>query len=88
MPYYSLDRGRYDAGKIEDRDFTLIVLENDYLRLSLLPELGGRIYQAVFKPTGHNIFYQNPVLKPSPWGPPEMGWWLAAGGMEWGLPVE
>jgi hypothetical protein len=88
MPYYRLDRGRYDPNRVENRTFTLIVLENDYLKLSILPELGGRIYQAIFKPTGNNEFYQNPVLKPSPWGPPEMGWWLAAGGMEWGLPVE
>ncbi len=88
MPYYRLNRDRYDPGRVEDRTFTLIVLENDYLKLTILPELGGRIYQAIFKPTGNNMFYQNPVLKPSPWGPPEMGWWLAAGGMEWGLPVE
>ncbi|MBN1994728.1 MAG: DUF5107 domain-containing protein [Anaerolineae bacterium] len=88
MYYAQLDRGRYDAGRIENRTYNLIILENDYLKLSFLPELGGRIYQAIFKPTGNNIFYQNPVLKPSPWGPPEMGWWLAVGGMEWGLPVE
>jgi hypothetical protein len=88
MTYYRLDRDRYDPSRIEDRTYTLIVLENDYLRLTVLPELGGRIYQAVFKPTGSNMFYQNPVIKPSPWGPPEMGWWLAAGGIEWGLPVE
>ncbi|GAB4531918.1 MAG: hypothetical protein Kow0063_11850 [Anaerolineae bacterium] len=88
MPYYRLDRSRYDPNLIENRTYTLIVLENDYLKLSIMPELGGRIYQAIFKPTGNNMFYQNPVLKPSPWGPPEMGWWLGAGGMEWGLPVE
>jgi hypothetical protein len=88
MFYYRLDRNRYDPGRIENRTFTLIVLENDYLKLSVLPELGGRIYQVIFKPTGNNEFYQNPVLKPSPWGPSEMGWWLGAGGMEWGLPVE
>ncbi len=88
MPYARLDRGKYDAGRLETRTFTLVTLENDYLKLTLLPELGGRIYQVIFKPTGNNMFYQNPVLKPSPWGPPEMGWWWAAGGMEWGLPVE
>lgn len=88
MPYAKLDRSKYDSGRIINRTFTLIVLENDYLKVSLLPGLGGRIYQAIFKPTGNDMFYQNPVLKPSPWGPTEMGWWLAAGGMEWGLPVE
>jgi hypothetical protein len=88
MTYYRLDRGQYDPSRIEERTYTLIVLENDYLKLTILPELGGRIYQVVFKPTGNNMFYQNPVIKPSPWGPPEMGWWLAVGGLEWGLPVE
>ncbi len=70
------------------RSFTMLTLENNYLRLTILPELGGRIYQVIDKSTGHNIFYQNSVLKPSPWGPPEMGGWLAAGGLEWCLPVE
>ncbi|MEA3341637.1 MAG: DUF5107 domain-containing protein, partial [Chloroflexota bacterium] len=32
--------------------------------------------------------YQNPVIKPTHWGPLEQGWWLAVGGIEWGLPVE
>ena len=88
MSYLYLNRGRYDPGRMVMRTFTMVVIENDYLRLSFLPELGGRLYQAIYKPTGHNLFYQNPALKPSPWGPPEMGWWLAAGGMEWCLPVE
>jgi hypothetical protein len=88
MSYYRLDRSRYDPSRVEDRTFTLIVLENEYLKLTILPELGGRVYQAIFKATGNNLFYQNPVLKPSPWGPPEMGWWLAVGGIEWGLPVD
>jgi len=69
-------------------DYELLVLENDYLRVTLLPELGGRIYQVIFKPTGHNELYQNPVVKPTHWGPPEQGWWLAVGGIEWCLPVE
>ena len=70
------------------RTFTAIILENEYLRLSILPELGGRIYEAIFKPTGHNMFYRNPVLKPTRWGHETQGWWLAVGGMEWCLPVE
>ena len=70
------------------RDYTLLVLENDDLQVTVLPQVGGRVYQMVFKPTGHNELYQNPVLKPTHWGPPEQGWWLAAGGIEWGLPVE
>jgi hypothetical protein len=71
-----------------DRAFTGIILENEYLKLTVLPELGGRLYECVFKATGHNEFYQNPVLKPTHWGPRGQGWWLAAGGIEWCLPVE
>ena len=88
MPYYRLDWDRYDPAPITDASFTLVILENEHLRVSLLPELGGRIYQLVDKSTGRNLLYQNPVLKPTRWGPPEMGWWLAAGGIEWCLPVE
>lgn len=89
MYYYRLNRTLLDpkAGP-EKRTFTLVIMENEWLKVTLLPELGGRVYQCIFKPTGHNIFYQNPVVKPSPWGPSEQGGWLAVGGMEWDLPVE
>ncbi len=85
-----LDWSRYDNEAVDPVPwtYTLWVLENDYLRVTLLPELGGRIYQMIYKPTGHNQLYQNPVIKPTKWGPPEQGWWLAVGGIEWCLPVE
>src|SRR5512145_2366137 len=70
------------------QDYTLLVLENDYLTVTIMPELGGRVYQLFDKATGANHLYQNPVIKPTQWGPPEQGWWLAAGGVEWCLPVE
>ena len=86
-----LDRSAYEASnpQPEPRTFKAIVLENAYLRLTFLPELGGRLYQCIFKPTGQKVFYQNEVLKPSYWGPLDRAenWWLAAGGMEWALPV-
>jgi hypothetical protein len=72
-----------------DRPYTRLTLENEYLRLSLLPGLGGRVYELIFKPTGHNEFYRNPVIKGTPWGRPEQNFgWLAAGGLEWALPLE
>ena len=93
FPLKLFDRGAYDAAypKPEPHHYRLIVLQNDYLRLTFLPALGGRLYQCVFRPTGHNEFYQNPVIKPTHWGPTTpagANWWLAAGGLEWGLPVE
>jgi len=92
ITYRYLDRAAYNASHPtpSPEDYTLLVLENDYLRVTLMPKLGGRIYQMIFKPTGHDEFYQNPVIKPTHWGPlsEEENWWLAVGGIEWCLPVE
>ncbi len=90
IPYRWLNWGQYHGSNSHpvDQTYTRLTLENDWLRVSILPELGGRIYEMIFKPTGNNEFYRNTVIKPTNWGPPEQGWWLAAGGLEWGLPVE
>jgi Domain of unknown function (DUF5107)/PEGA domain len=95
-PVMALDRAAYEASNPRPvpKTYKLIVLENAYLRLGILPELGGRLYQVVFKPTGNDEMYHNPVIKPTRWGPPSppypagANWWLAAGGIEWGFPVE
>jgi uncharacterized protein YraI len=88
-PYLRFDRDRFrqENPAPQSRSYRLLVLENAYLRVTVLPELGGRIWQAIHKPSGGNMFYQNPVVKPSPWGPTEQLGWVAAGGMEWALPV-
>jgi len=87
--YRRFDQAAYEASNPQPvpQSYRAVVLENEYLRITLLPELGGRIYQVIFKPTGSNELYQNPVIKPSPWGQAEQGGWLAVGGIEWGLPV-
>ncbi|HUP27360.1 MAG TPA: DUF5107 domain-containing protein [Chloroflexia bacterium] len=83
-PYPRLDRSK--IGPVAPRDYRLIVMENSYIKLTLLPELGGRLYEVIYKPTGHNELYRNPVIKPSTFG--ARGWWLAAGGMEWAAPTD
>lgn len=93
LPVYYFNRPRFeaDAPTPQPVDYSGIVLENPYLRLTFLPELGGRLYSAVVKATGQEIFYHNPVVKPSRYGvlqPTEANWWLAAGGMEWAWPVQ
>jgi hypothetical protein len=90
MDYHWLNWSAYQASNPHgtDRDYTLVVLENEWLRLSVMPDLGGRLYGVTIKATGEELFYQNPVIKPTHWGPEDQGWWLAAGGLEWGLPVE
>jgi len=88
--YDLFDGGAYHKGghTPSPQSYKLINLENRWVRINVMPELGGRVYQFIFKPTGSNELYQNPVVKPSPWGPGEYGnGWLAVGGIEWGLPV-
>jgi uncharacterized repeat protein (TIGR01451 family) len=90
ITYTVLNWATYEASgpTALSRDYQLLVLENDHLEVTVLPELGGRVYQMVAKASGSNALYQNPVIKPTPWGPPEQGWWLGVGGIEWCLPVE
>ena len=90
MDYAWLDWAAYEASgpHAEPHAYTTVVAENDWLRLTFLPELGGRLYGITDKATGSELLYQNPVIKPTRWGPPEMSWWPAAGGIEWCLPVE
>ena len=40
-----------------------IDLENEYIKLTILPEIGGRIWSAVEKRTGKAFFYENHVVK-------------------------
>ncbi|OGO40330.1 MAG: hypothetical protein A2Z03_07960 [Chloroflexi bacterium RBG_16_56_8] len=89
IAYKKFDASAYDsaARTPAEKKFKTIVVENEYLRLTFLPELGGRLYQVHYKPTQQTLFYNNRVLKPTPWGPEQQGGWLAAGGMEWALPV-
>ena len=88
-PYkrFDVERYRAEAPTPTRRAYRLVVLENEWLRLLLLPELGGRLWQVIHKPTGAPMFYQNEYVKPTHWGHPNQLGWLALGGLEWGLPV-
>ncbi len=57
-------RGSLDADSIVDHTFNTYVLENEYLKVTLLPEYGGRILSMIYKPTGHEELYQNPLGVP------------------------
>lgn len=93
IPVFYFNRAEYEANAPAPSpvDYTGVVLENPYLRLTFLPELGGRLYSAVIKSTGQELFYHNPVVKPSRYGvlqPYEANWWLATGGMDWAYPTQ
>ena len=42
----------------EDKEYTLVTLENEYVKIEILPEIGGRIYSAYDKTTGYDYFYK------------------------------
>ncbi|MBL9136836.1 MAG: DUF5107 domain-containing protein [Verrucomicrobiales bacterium] len=64
------------------RNWRGIWLENQYLRVLILPELGGRIHAAQDKINGYDFIYRQPVIKPAlvglagPWisGGIELNW--------------
>jgi hypothetical protein len=56
--------GSLDKKTIVDRTFRTRVLENRYLKVTLLPDFGGRILSIIYKPTGHEQLYRTEVGVP------------------------
>ncbi len=71
------------ADEAHDREWQAIHLENRYVRLVVLPELGGRIHVGYDKTTGYDFFYRNNVIKPALVG--LAGPWIS-GGVEFNWP--
>jgi hypothetical protein len=46
-------------------DLRVIILENEFLRAVILPEVGARIYQLIFKPRDLNLIWRHPRIKPA-----------------------
>ena len=82
-PYPNKIVSAVDRQHREDREYTLVVLENDYVRIEVLPEIGGRIYSATDKTTGYDFFYKQHVIKPALIG--VLGSWIS-GGVEFNWP--
>lgn len=59
------------------RSWDAIHLENDYVRLMLLPELGGRIHVGHDTTRNYDFFYRNDVIKPALVG--LLGPWVSGG---------
>jgi tetratricopeptide (TPR) repeat protein len=67
-----------------DRTWRTLVLENEHLRLTVLPDLGGRIYSCVDKANGAEMFYANTSIKYADVA--YRGAWVALG-VEFNFPV-
>ncbi len=67
-----------------DRNYDAAVLENEFVKLVMLPEIGGRIFEAQDKTNNdYNFFYQQKVIKPALVG--LAGPWIS-GGVEFNWP--
>ncbi|XUA20221.1 DUF5107 domain-containing protein [Citrobacter sp. OP27] len=71
------------TGCKEMRDYQAVWMENDFIRILLLPELGGRIHRAYDKINGRDFVYYNEVVKPALVG--LLGPWIS-GGIEFNWP--
>jgi tetratricopeptide (TPR) repeat protein len=57
-----------------------LTLENEYIKLGITPEIGGKLYYATDKSNDYNFIYKNNEVKPSNIG--MLGAWVS-GGIEW-----
>ena len=63
-----------------EKAWKALILENEYIKLCVTPEIGGKLYYATDKTNNYNFVYKNNVVKPSNIG--MTGAWVS-GGIEW-----
>lgn len=67
----------------KDMPYHAVILENEYMEVMVLPELGGRIHRALDKTNNYDFVYFNHVVKPALVG--LAGPWIS-GGIEFNWP--
>jgi len=67
----------------EEKEWIALLLENEYIKVMILPELGGRIQMAYDKTNDYHFVYYNEVIKPALVG--LTGPWIS-GGIEFNWP--
>ena len=74
-----------DRVALEKRDqkYRAIMLENEFIQLMILPEIGGRIHAGLDKTNQYDFFYRQNVIKPALVG--LLGPWIS-GGVEFNWP--
>ncbi len=70
VPVLATDRRLYPyhtfegyAATPEPREWKVVRMENDLIEVFVLPEVGGKVWGAVVKATGHEFIYRNEVMK-------------------------
>src|SRR6476646_5342241 len=71
------------ATEPHNRVWQALYIENEFLRVMVLPEIGGRIHAGLDKTNGYDFFYRQNVIKPALVG--LAGPWIS-GGVEFNWP--
>jgi len=80
-PYTLLDE---IASRPAPKVYRTLTLENQYLRVTVLPDLGGRVYSLFDKISNREVFYKNSIVKFSPLA---IRGAFFSGGLEFSFPV-
>ena len=67
----------------KEASYRAVFLENEYIQLMILPEIGGRIHAGLDKTNQYDFFYRQNVIKPALVG--LLGPWIS-GGVEFNWP--
>ena len=59
-PYYRFDGYTNESA---EKEWKMVILENDYIKVHITPEIGGKIWGAIEKSTGGEFLYFNDVVK-------------------------
>ncbi|WP_162344247.1 DUF5107 domain-containing protein [Cyclobacterium salsum] len=59
-PYFKFEGYSVDP---VTKEWNQVTLENEYLKVTIMPEIGGRVWGAVEKSTGNDFIYENEVVK-------------------------
>ena len=66
-----------------DQKHDMVYLENEFIKVDIFPEIGGRVWGALDKSDNYDFIYHQHVIKPELVG--MLGAWLE-GGVEWNFP--
>ena len=70
--------------KITNKTYHTLVLENKYLLVTVIPDLGGRVYSVFDKVSQREVFYKNSIVR---FAPLAIRGAFFSGGVEFSFPV-
>ena len=77
FPYKAQDKY---TRKLQDKEQVAVVLENEYLKATFLPQFGGKLHSLFDKKNGKELLFVNSVVRPCHLGVRNA--WMS-GGVEW-----